>query len=280
MSERTSTLTPDLSRRHWLSAAAALPLAMAGQQVLATTPATGAAADSESRELEALYRAALRDGGKLVVYAGGDTAQQQDGTKAAFAKRFPGIDIQIIVDYSKIHDVRINHQIATGAAVPDVVQLQTLQNFPRWKKEGHLLAYKPASFGGMHPQFRDADGAWLAIGVLSFSLMFDVAALGADAPRSPQELADPKWKGKIASSYPQDDDAHHVKLDAWLDWLDAPASLRAFHQAWNGFSSGGLEVPDAATLADWRRAALEGRERLSAEDDLATQLRRFVTQKS
>jgi ABC-type Fe3+ transport system substrate-binding protein len=197
---------------------------MAGQQVLATTPATGAAADSESRELEALYRAALRDGGKLVVYAGGDTAQQQDGTKAAFAKRFPGIDIQIIVDYSKIHDVRINHQIATGAAVPDVVQLQTLQNFPRWKKEGHLLAYKPASFGGMHPQFRDADGAWLAIGVLSFSLMFDVAALGADAPRSPQELADPKWKGKIASSYPQDDDAtlflykQYAEAYGW-DWV-------------------------------------------------------------
>lgn len=224
MSERTSTFTPDLSRRHWLSAAAALPLAMAGQHVLAAAPSTGATPEAEARELEALYRAALRDGGKLVVYAGGDTAQQQDGTKAAFAKRFPGIDIQIIVDYSKIHDVRVNHQIATGAAVPDVVQLQTLQNFPRWKKEGHLLAYKPVSFGGMHPQFRDADGAWLAIGVLSFSLMVDAAALGADAPRSPQALADPKWKGKIASSYPQDDDAtlflykKYAEAYGW-DWV-------------------------------------------------------------
>ena len=224
MSERTSTFTPDLSRRHLLAAAAALPLAMAGQQVLAATPGATSAADAESRELEALYRAALSDGGKLLVYAGADTPQQQDGTKAAFAQRFPGIDIQIIVDYSKIHDVRVDHQIATGTLVPDVVQLQTLQNFPRWKKEDQLLSFKPAGFGGLHPQFRDADGAWLAIGVLSFSLMYDVAGVGVDAPRSPQELADPKWKGKIASSYPQDDDAtlflykQYAQAYGW-DWV-------------------------------------------------------------
>ena len=229
MSDHLTTPAPDLSRRHWLSAAMALPLAAASQHVLAATPGARPSAAAETAELEALYRAALQDGGKLVVYAGGDTPQQQDGTKAAFAKRFPGIDIQIIVDYSKIHDVRVDNQIARKAPVPDVVQLQTVQNFPRWKKEGHLLPFKPASFGGMHPQFRDADGAWLAIGVLAFSLMYDVAGVGADAPRSPQELADPKWKGKIASSYPQDDDAtlflykQYAQAYGW-DWVNKLAT--------------------------------------------------------
>ena len=224
MSKHISTFTPDLGRRQLLSAAIALPVAMAGQHVSAATLGAAQTAEAESAELQALYQAAIRDGGKLVVYAGGDTAQQQDATKAAFVKRFPGIDIQIIVDYSKIHDVRIDNQIARGAAVPDVVQLQTLQNFPRWKKEGHLLAFKPAGFAGLHPQFRDADGAWQAIGVLAFSLMYDVAGVGADAPRSPHDLADPKWKGKIASSYPQDDDAtlflykQYAQAYGW-DWV-------------------------------------------------------------
>jgi len=90
------------------------------------------------------------------------------------------------------------------------------------------------------------------------------------------------WAGApfVWQIYPQDDDAHHVKLNAWLDWLDAPASLRAFHHAWNGFSAAPPVRPDAAALADWRRAAQAGRARLLAQDDLATQLRRFVTQKS
>ncbi|MDX3521433.1 hypothetical protein [Streptomyces scabiei] len=47
----------------------------------------------------------------------------------------------MVVDYSKFHDARIDNQLATGSLVPDVVQLQTLQDFSRWKKEGFLLPY-------------------------------------------------------------------------------------------------------------------------------------------
>ena len=224
MSAPTSNFPLNAGRRHWLSAGTALSLALAGRQVLAATEGAGASAQAETRELDALYRAAVKDGGKLIVYAGGDTPTQQDSTKAAFAKRFPDVDIQIVVDYSKIHDVRVNHLLATGAPVPDVVQLQTVQNFPRWKKEGHLLAFKPAGFGGIYPQFRDSEGAWMAIGVLAFSILLDASVAGEGGLRTPKELIDPKWKGKIASSYPQDDDATlflyklYAQAYGW-DWI-------------------------------------------------------------
>jgi uncharacterized repeat protein (TIGR03837 family) len=80
--------------------------------------------------------------------------------------------------------------------------------------------------------------------------------------------------------YPQDDDAHHVKLGAFLDWLGAPESLREFHHAWNGFSAHGLRLPDAQTLAQWGSLVQEARGRLLAQPDLAESLRRFVAQKS
>ncbi|MFC7265768.1 hypothetical protein [Streptomyces lutosisoli] len=38
----------------------------------------------ETRKLDEPYRAAVTDGGKLVVHSGGDTPTQQYGTKAAF----------------------------------------------------------------------------------------------------------------------------------------------------------------------------------------------------
>lgn len=228
-------LIPSLNRRRLLaSSVAALPAALAAWQVLATNTSHGGhgahgqaqppsstpnaqsgqaavapgyipTAEEENALLEALYQAALANGERLTVYAGGDTPTQQDYAKAGFTERFPGVDINIVVDYSKIHDVRIDNQFATDSVVPDVVQLQTLQDFERWKDMSRLLPYKPASFGAIHHDFKDPDGAWLAIGIIAFSYMGNPSAI--DVPASPKELADPRFKGQIASSYPQDDDA-------------------------------------------------------------------------
>nr|WP_324606163.1 hypothetical protein [Streptomyces griseus] len=82
------------------------------------------------------------------------------------------------MDYSKFHDARIDNQLATGTLVPDVVQLQTLQDFPRWKREGALLPYKPAGFSRVHPAFKDPDGAWTGIFVDAFSTVYNVDKSG------------------------------------------------------------------------------------------------------
>ena len=66
-------------------------------------------------------------------------------------------------------------------------------------------------------------------------------------------------------------------IDAFLDWLDAPASLRRFHRIWNGVETGPLPAPDLPAWGDAIRAA---RERLLRQDDLVTQLLRFYAEKS
>ncbi|WP_327715780.1 ABC transporter substrate-binding protein [Streptomyces sp. NBC_00490] len=197
------------SRRRVLATGAGAAI---GIGALGATPVQAAAASrttgsEETRTLDELYKAALAEGGKLVLYAGGDTPTQQDFTKAAFLKRFPDIDLTLVVDYSKYHDVRVDNQLATDTLVPDVVQLQTLQDFTRWKEQGRLLRYKPAGFSKVYDKFKDPQGAWVAIGAIGFSFMYDTAAAGSGAPRTPLDLVDPKWKGRIASSYPHDDDA-------------------------------------------------------------------------
>jgi ABC-type Fe3+ transport system substrate-binding protein len=203
-----------LSRRRVLAtgAGAALGAGALGTSLSQAGASPAAASRSiprgeERRTLDELYKAALAEGGKLVVYAGGDTPTQQDGTKAAFKDRFPDIDLTLIVDYSKYHDVRVDNQFATDTLVPDVVQFQTLQNFDRWKKEGRLLRYKPAGFSKVYDAFKDPDGAWVATGAIAFSFMYSTATVGSGVKLTPRDLLDPKWKGKIASSYPHDDDA-------------------------------------------------------------------------
>ena len=82
------------------------------------------------------------------------------------------------------------------------------------------------------------------------------------------------WAGKplVWQIYPQQDKAHHAKLDAFLDWLAPPASLRAFHLAWNGIAGA---LPPIAPAA-WRTCVQQARSRLLAQEDLAAQLTRFA----
>ncbi|MFJ9150326.1 ABC transporter substrate-binding protein [Streptomyces sp. NPDC102270] len=217
------------SRRHLLAtgAGAALGLgalaATASPAAASTGPGSTAGAE-ETRTLDELYQAALAEGGKLVIYAGGDVSSQADGLRSGFKSRFPDIDLTVVVDYSKFHDVRVDNQFATDTLVPDVVQLQTVQDFVRWKQQGRLLAYKPAGYSKVYAPFKDPHGAWVAVQVSAFSYMYGPAAVGSDAPRSPLDLADAKWKGRIASSYPHDDDAVlylytlYVEKYGW-EWL-------------------------------------------------------------
>ncbi len=87
------------------------------------------------------------------------------------------------------------------------------------------------------------------------------------------------WAGKafVWQIYPQDDEAHLDKLDAFLDWLQASPSLRNFHAAWNCQRTGRppKEVP-ALDLPAWQACALAARQRLRGGDDLCTRLMGFA----
>ncbi len=84
------------------------------------------------------------------------------------------------------------------------------------------------------------------------------------------------WAGKpfVWNIYPQDDNAHHAKLEAFLEMLGANDSLWAFHRVWNALDPQNNLPP--LDLPSWHEIALAARERLLAQTDLTTQLRQFV----
>ena len=86
------------------------------------------------------------------------------------------------------------------------------------------------------------------------------------------------WAGKafIWHIYPQDDGAHGPKLQAFLNWLDAPESLRAFHLRWNGLTQAALPAID---LPLWQACVQSARTRLMAQMDLVSQILQFVAEK-
>jgi uncharacterized repeat protein (TIGR03837 family) len=73
--------------------------------------------------------------------------------------------------------------------------------------------------------------------------------------------------------YPQQDAAHHAKLDAFLAWLAPPPALRDFFLAWNGVRPAALPLLD---IPAWQPAATSALQRAEALPELATELLRFT----
>jgi uncharacterized repeat protein (TIGR03837 family) len=100
--------------------------------------------------------------------------------------------------------------------------------------------------------------------------------------RGEDSLVRALWAGQpfVWHIYPQDDNAHHAKLDAFLDWLQAPESLRHFHRVWNGMAADALPKLNASAWTDWTRCVQAARERLLLQHDLLTQLIRQASGQS
>ncbi len=122
---------------------------------------------------------------------------------------------------------------------------------------------------------------WLSISYLDVLTQTDfdhlLWACDLNFVRGEDSLVRALWAGRpvVWQAYPQSDGAHQPKVEAFLDMLQAPPSLRRFHQGWNG-AAAMLPVLD---LESWLRCALDAKARLAAQDDLTTQLLAFVASK-
>lgn len=94
--------------------------------------------------------------------------------------------------------------------------------------------------------------------------------------RGEDSIARAIWAGKLFvwQIYPQDDGAHRPKLEAFLDMLDAPPGLRAFHRVWNGLSD--QKLPPLTDASGWQHAAAKNRARLAAQPDLTSGLLKYA----
>lgn len=84
-----------------------------------------------------------------------------------------------------------------------------------------------------------------------------------------------QWAGQpfVWHIYPQDDGAHHAKLEAFMARAALPEEWRGLWRGWNGMGALPAQWP---SLASGREHARSWRAQLAAEPDLVTQLERFL----
>jgi uncharacterized repeat protein (TIGR03837 family) len=88
------------------------------------------------------------------------------------------------------------------------------------------------------------------------------------------------WAGEafVWQVYPQEDNAHHDKLAAFLATVNAPTSWRHLHRVWNGIDASASLPLTATTVAEWAECVRASQKALLQQDDLLSQLSRFVAQ--
>jgi len=182
---------------------------------------------AETANLDHLYQKAIDGNEELLIWAGGDAKSQAQMYTAAFSARFPKVPITAVVELSKFHDATLEHRLLTGGPVPDVIHLQSLQDFTNWKAEGLLERYRPPGLEHAPPHFVDPDGFFLPLFVFAFSNVYDSRVVSdAEAPIEAADYLDPKWKGQIVLTYPHDDDAVLYQFEQLVaqfgwDWFAA-----------------------------------------------------------
>jgi len=96
--------------------------------------------------------------------------------------------------------------------------------------------------------------------------------------RGEDSLVRALWAGQpfIWHIYPQDDNAHHAKLEAFLEGMQAPESLRWAHRVWNGIENTAWPPFKSETLGTWFAWATAAHKKLLLQKQLHAQLMAFV----
>ena len=166
--------------------------------VWCSAPASGQTADQ-------LYASAKAEQ-TLVVWAAGPTAPHERAARA-FEQQYPGISVSVTGGFSNVLNAKIEEQFRTKVET-DLAILQTIQDFIAWNKRGLLVHFKPEGFDKIDSRSKDKDGAWIAVNRNPIFYGFNSQRVQqTDLPTLATDFLRPRFKGKIISAYPADDDA-------------------------------------------------------------------------
>jgi ABC-type Fe3+ transport system substrate-binding protein len=161
---------------------------------------------SSAETTDELYAKAKAE--KTLVLWGGGPASNYELAARTFEKQYPGITISVEGGASNVFNRKIEEQVKAEKIETDLVILQTIQDLVNWSKRDLLLRFKPDGFDKIGASAKDKDGSWIATNSIPFFYVYNPDHVEAkDVPRSALDFLKPKFKGKLITAYPSDDDA-------------------------------------------------------------------------
>lgn len=162
----------------------------------ATTAAPVATVATPAGQLDADTIAKAKAEGKLNFY----TSLNEDDAKfvvGKFEAAFPGIKVTLNRKSSEKITAQFITEAKAGKVIADVLETGGL-DIAKPIKEGLVAEFRPPAAATFPDNLKDTKGMWTAARLGIETIAWNTTLVtAADAPKSFEDLADPKWKGKI-----------------------------------------------------------------------------------
>lgn len=142
-------------------------------------------------------------GGEVVVYTSVDQVYSQPILAEFKAKT--GIEVRAVYDVEASKTTGLVNRLLAERDRPqcDVFWNGEVARTLVLKEKGALAPYASPEAAAIPARLKDSDGAWTGFAARARALVYNTRLVAAaDLPRSLFDLADPRWKGKVAIAYP------------------------------------------------------------------------------
>ena len=154
--------------------------------------------------LAALYEAAKKEA-EVTWYVVYLTSEEAELMARAFTARYPGIKVNVVRTTAQVAFQRLNQDIKAGTANCDVFSSTDIAPHLDLKKRKLLTKYLPAASATLHKRLQnlDPDGYFHVASVAMIGLLYNSSKVKPeDAPKSWNDLTDPKWRGLVSVGHP------------------------------------------------------------------------------
>ena len=143
-------------------------------------------------------------------------AAKKEGRVVVYGSVVPQAIEELHKNFEKRYDIKVDYWRGSSTAVAERAQSEWRAGRPAFdvvesswdvmllmKKEGIFTRYIPPSSEKFSEQFKEKDALITPWRILPISILYNTELVkAAEAPKSLEELLDPKWKGKISMPDP------------------------------------------------------------------------------
>lgn len=181
--------------------------------IAAATLAAPLVARGQAANLAALHAAAKKEG-ELTWYTVPQTSEVAERMGRTFSASYPGVKVNVVRTTAQVAFQRLNQDLKAGTANCDVFTSTDLAHYVDLKGRNLLLKFTPAAIAKQDKRVQgmDPDAYFHASSCFMMGLVYNTAKVtAAAAPKSWNDLTDPKWSGQAQVSHP----AYSGAAGAW-----------------------------------------------------------------
>lgn len=179
-----------------------LSLTLASMLVLATLAGCG---NKQSASTQNGSASDQQYSGKVMLYSSMKETQL-NAVKEAFEKKYPGITLDVYAAGGGKVITKMATEAKAGQINADIIWLGDPSDYEGFKKEGYLQQYSSPEEANIARTYVDKDGYYTAARLVTMGIAWctlpEIGISDEEAPKTWDELVDPKWKDQIVMTDP------------------------------------------------------------------------------